>query len=159
MQMISTRDLVRGTWLVLGLLAPACATGEGTRAQPREDIGSPADMHTPIGPHDGFLVGSCMVRGRAAMFVQGTGSERILPEDVKKWSEAAKTRLRRIALAPGSVATGFGMGCNGGGLIVDVENWRKIDTVIDVIGWSLRRSDASDTVTIYVTGPVTLIQR
>jgi hypothetical protein len=155
MKVIPTWKLVRGQWVALGLLVSACASSQGTRAQPPVDLGSPADVHTPIGPHDGFLVGRCTVWGHAASFVQGTGSERIVPDDVKEWSEAAKTRLR--SMAPGFVvASGFGRGCNGGGLTVDVDSWRTIDKVIDIVGWSLRRSDASDTITIEVTGPMYL---
>ena len=112
------------------------------------DLGTPADMKTPLGAHDGYVVGQCLVLGQLRVFVRGTGTERILPLDVRRWEPLAMERLRKLGYAGHS--RGFGQGCEGGGMIVTIESWKKMDWAIATTGEALRDANVSDVVTLEV---------
>jgi len=137
---------------VVVALAVHCASNRKLEKAPVPvDVGSPSDVHTQLGQHDGFVLGTCEIIGHQHFFVQGSGAKRLLPEDVQQWSEGAKVRLRAFATAqPWVTATAFGKGCNGGGTISYVDNWRNLDSVIQIVGPRLSRY--SDIVTFVVSG-------
>jgi hypothetical protein len=127
-----------------------CATHQKLESRPvAEDLGSPANVQTPLGKHDGFVVGACEMGTSTFFFVQGSGARRLLSDDPEKWSEGGKVRLRAIsAPQPWVIGTAFGKGCGGGVAISYVDNWRDMDSVLQKVGPNLSRY--SDVVTFVV---------
>jgi len=106
-------------------------------------------MHTALGPHDGYVVGKCTIRDEHYIYVKGTGSERLLADDYRTWSEVDRERLRKVGATVGH-GSGFGRGCEHGGLIVWLESWRLMDLAIETAGERLVRANLSDVVTFEV---------
>jgi hypothetical protein len=118
------------------------------------DLGSPADVHTSEGSADGFVVGTCELDGYRVFYVQGLGQVRALSKDPNEWTPEAMERAR--ALLGAAPTSGFGRGCNGGGVNLWVDHYRKVDAVIEAVGASLRSHGLADTVTVRVSPtPVT----
>jgi hypothetical protein len=145
-----------GTVAVAAFALLACASRSPSKERAHYDLGSPSDMRTALGSHDGYVVGKCTVRQREYIFVKGTGSERILSPDWKSWTPLAMERLRVIGQGLGQ-GSGFGPACEGGGLIVFIESWRLMDKNIELIGESLKAANVSDAVTLEVSGPTVLL--
>jgi hypothetical protein len=135
---------------MLVLLGANCASQQKLeKKMVAEDLGSPANVQTPLGKHDGFTVGSCEMGTGTFFFVQGGGAKRLLSDNPEEWSEGGKVRLRAIsAPQPWVIRTAFGKGCNGGAAISYVDNWRNMDSVLQKVGPNLSRY--SDVVTFVV---------
>jgi hypothetical protein len=136
--------------VMLALFDVTCASTSTRSTAPKDHFGSPADVQTALGDHDGFVVGKCTLWERPCVFVQGKGSERILPPDAEDWTPLAMERLRKLLYVSGH-SRGFGRGCRGGGVIVEVESWKMMDASIEATGTNLRLANVSDTVTLCVS--------
>lgn len=113
---------------------------------PLPPLGTPAEVHTPAGPYDGYEVDdSCRDPGTRG--VRGLGA-RQLPaitgdgHAFNAWADALGSEAEH-ALAPIVVGVGFGIGCHDHdrAFTVYVRTYREIDPAIEQLGRFIRDRD------------------
>ena len=141
----------------LGVLA--ALVGFGACGPPRaavfdEVLGTPRDLRTPAGPHEGFRVErDCQLS--SCIGVTGTG-QRWYPGMDRGVGEATgfealrHEMLAALAGLRSVTSTGLGVACHADavGLVIGLADWHEFDAAIDRIGARLLVEDLREPITI-----------
>lgn len=136
---------------LLALVVAACCRPSAPPPVRFAPFGSPADVTTAAGDHDGYRITTAC--GRHAYGVVGLGDKPAASVDALTAikDELAGPALR--ALDPDG-GIGWGRACAGSGLVVTLSSWRHVDPALARFGLLVRLAGVHLEVAIRIARPI-----